>query len=205
MKNWIIAQTSEFDTYFIPTEKSIWLSKQPKGVDIQMLIANKNLGIVKSIRYEDLKEIVFIDTDSNIEFKYKNNDSDDEEFTIQTDVYSQIQSYIKSHLKGIELKNYSIYKQALPQLIAITIAAFLSIATYITAIEIENGVTVNVSGKRSIIKAMMISVAENLGSFGTISAGFVIMGILGSLLIRTIKNPKEGEVLTMSKMTKLDV
>ena len=69
LKNWKISETDFNDKYLIPTEKSIWLTDQNKDADINELIDKKNLGTIKSIRYEDLKEIVFIDTDNNPNLK----------------------------------------------------------------------------------------------------------------------------------------
>ncbi|CAM1368385.1 hypothetical protein [Tenacibaculum xiamenense] len=203
MKNWIISRNHESNKHLIVTEKSIWITEQPQGVNINDLIETKSLGTVKSIRYESLKEIVFIDSDLTIEFKYKDNDLTDEEFTMEDDVYNQISTYLKSHLKGVELKKYSVFKQILPQLISIVVASVLSAATFISALEIEKGNTVNISGRRSGIKMIMVGIAEVLGSIGTLILGVVIIGVLVYFLVKTIKNPKEGEVLKTSNSTRL--
>ncbi|TYA78444.1 FeoB-associated Cys-rich membrane protein [Seonamhaeicola marinus] len=205
MKTWIISQTDTKDTYFIPTEKAFWLSNQPKGVNIADLIENKNLGAIKSIRYEDLKDIVLIDSDTTIQCNFKDDKTDEEEFVLDHTTYAEIRSYLKNNLKGVELKDYSIFKQVIPELITLAIATVLSVITYIAALEIEGGGTVKTSGRRAFFKKIIAAIAEALGTTGTIIVGLIVLGVIAYLLVKKIQNPKKGEVLKVLKTARLTV
>ena len=87
MKYWIISQTELLDKYLIANEKAIWITDLPKSSNINYLIDSKSLGAVQSIHYEDLKEIVFIDTDVTIELNFKDDKTTDEEFQLDKNIY----------------------------------------------------------------------------------------------------------------------
>jgi hypothetical protein len=205
MKNWIISQTDISDKYLIPTEKSIWISEQPKGVNIQELIENKKLRNAKSIRYDDLKEIVFIDSDSTIEFNFIDDKTTDEELKLNKIVFSEIRSYLKNNLKGTELKNYSIFKQVTPHLVILGVTTMLTVVTYLSAIELENEGTVRISGGGYWFKKIIAIIAELFGATGTLIVGIILIGLLTYLLIRKIQNPKKGEILKITNSSKLTI
>ena len=203
MKAWAISKTEVTDKYFIATEKAIWLTEQPKEADISKLIEDKALGTVRSIRYQELKEIIFIDSHFTIEINFKDDKATDEELQIEKSIYSEIRAYLKEHLKGTELKNYSIFKQILPQLFFLGIAALFSVATYLSAMELESGDTVRTAGKRAWLKKIIVLIAEQLGTSGTLIVGILIIGALAYFLIKKIRNPKTGEVLKMATSPQL--
>ena len=92
MKNWIISENDLNNKYLIPTEKSIWLTDQNKDHNITELIETKKIGIVKSVRYDDLKEIVFIDSDLTIDFIFKDDKAPEEKHQVDKIVYGEIKS-----------------------------------------------------------------------------------------------------------------
>ena len=205
MKNWKISESDFKDKYLIPTEKSIWLTDQNKDADINELIDTKNLGTIKSIRYEDLKDIVFIDTDFTIDFRFKDDKTPEEIHKIDKSVYSEIKSYLKTQLKGIEIKDYSVIKQILPQLMTLGISGILIVVTYISAMELEKGESVRISGRRAWLKQIIVWIAEILGTIGTLVVGTIIILSLIYFIIRKSQNPKRGEILKMTKSPRLTI
>ncbi|MDY7394847.1 hypothetical protein UMM65_06310 [Aureibaculum sp. 2210JD6-5] len=200
MKHWILSETEFEKSYIILTEKSVWLTSQDKNLDINKLIETKNLGIVKSIRYEDLKEIVFIDSNFSIEFRYKDDSVPEINLPIDKMIYSEIKSYLKNNLKGTELKNFSLFKQILPHLISFVILSLIIGLTYMSALEIESGNEVRVSGGKSFI---ITSIAKVLGSTATLIIGVIIISLLIYFISRKIQNPNRGEVLKIKKSPRL--
>ncbi|MCB4807033.1 hypothetical protein LG651_02135 [Tamlana sp. 62-3] len=205
MKNWKISESDFKDKYLIPTEKSIWLTDQNKDADINQLIDTKNLGIIKSIRYEDLKEIVFIDTDFTIDFRFKDDKTPEEILKVDKIVYSEIKSYLKAQLKRIEIKDYSIFKQILPQLITLGISGILIVVTYISAMQIEKGESIRIAGRRAWLKQIIVWIAEALGTIGTLIVGTLIISSLIYFIIRKSQNPKRGEIFKMTKSPRLTI
>jgi len=205
MKNWIISQTEEIDTYLIATEKAIWISNQPKGVDIQELIDGKSLGNLKSIRYAELKEIVFIESDFTISLNYIDDNETDQEIDLKANEFTEVRAFFKNYLKGTELKSYSILKQVSSQLIVLGVTITLTALTYYSAQEIENGGTVRTSGRRAWLKKILATIAELLGTTGTLIVGGVIIGILSYFLVKKIQNPKKGEILKITSSPKLSL
>ncbi|WP_308992895.1 hypothetical protein QLS71_015460 [Mariniflexile litorale] len=205
MKNWKISETEFKNKYLIPTEKSIWLTDQNKDSNITELIETKSLGTITSIRYEDLKEIVFIDTDSSIDFIFKDDKTPEEKHQIDKIVYSEIKSYLKSQLKGTKLKDYSVIKQILPQLISLGISIILIVVTYIFAMELEKGESVRISGRRAWLKQIIVSIAETLGTTGTLIVGILIIASFIYFIIRKYQNPKRGEILKITNSPRLTI
>ena len=205
MKNWKISETDFNDKYLIPTEKSIWLTDQNKDADINELIDTKNLGTIKSIRYEDLKEIVFIDTDFTIDFRFKDDKTPEEIHRIDKIVYSEIKSYLKTQLKGIEIKDYSVLKQVLPQLISLGFSIILIVVTYISALELEKGESIRISGNKAWLKQIIVTIAEMLGTIGTLIVGTLIISSFIYFIVRKSQNPKRGEILKITKKPQLTI
>lgn len=203
MKNWIISENDLNNKYLIPTEKSIWLTDQNKDHNITELIETKKLGIVTSVRYDDLKEIIFIDSDFTIDFIFKDDKAPEEKYQVDKIVYGEIKSYLKSQLKGTKLKDYSVFKQILPELVTIAISGILIGVTYISAMELEKGESVRISSRRALLKQIIVSIAEILGTTGTLIVGTLIIASLVYLAIRKFQNPKKGEILKITKYSKL--
>tara|TARA_R110002073_G_scaffold14554_1_gene59288 strand:- start:59959 stop:60576 length:618 start_codon:yes stop_codon:yes gene_type:complete len=205
MKNWKIASSESIDKYLIATEKSIWITDQIKGVDINQLIKDKNLGTIKSIRYSDLKKIIFIDSDFSIVFNFKEKDADKDEYKINKSQYGEIKRYFKAQLQGIETKNYSVFKQILPQLTTLAVFLVFAAVAYSTALDLENGIEIPESRKTSIIKNIVFFAAELLGTYGTLVFGILIAMVFVFFINKKIKNPKRGEVFIFKKSPRLKV
>ncbi|SFD41875.1 hypothetical protein [Algibacter pectinivorans] len=205
MRNWKISEADFKDKYLIPTEKSIWLTDQNKDADINELIDTKKLGTIKSIRYEDLKEIVFIDTDYTVDFRFKDDKTPEEIHKIDKIIYSEIKSYLKSQLKGIEIKDYSVFKQILPQLISLGFSVILIVVTYISAMELEKGESIRISGNKAWLKQIIATIAEMLGTIGTLIVGTLIISSFIYFIVRKSQNPKRGEILKITKTPRLTI
>ncbi len=203
MKNWIINENELTNKYLILTEKSIWISEQLKQLDINELIKNKNLGSVKSFRYDDIKEIIFIDTDFSIQFTFKDKEREEEKLVIDKSVYGQIKTYLKNQIGGVEIKNYSIFKQILPQLTTLGIGLIFITLTYSTALDLENGVGIPESRKSSIVKKTVLLVAELLGVYGSIICGVFFLLAFIFWINKKMQNPKRGEILKFGKNSRL--
>jgi len=203
MKNWIINEKETTNQYLIATQKSIWISEQLKELDINKLIHDKNLGKVKSLRYEEIKEIIFIDTDFSIEFVFKDSEVEKITYSINKSVFRQIKTYFKKHLSGIKIKDYSLLKQVLPQLTTLTLGLVFLSLTYSTALDLENGLEIPESSKSSIIKKIILVLAELVGASGSIILGVIFSLIFIFLITKKLQNPKKGEVLRLDKTSKL--
>jgi len=205
MKYWKISGTDFKDKYLIATENSIWLTDQNKDANINELIETKTLGTIKSIRFEYLKEIVFIDSDHTIDFKFKDDQTPKEKHHIDEIVYGEIKSYLKNQLKGTELKDYSLFKQILPQLIALVSSGALIAITYISAMQLEKGESAGNSESSAWRKQIIVWIAETLGTIGTLIVGIIIISSLIYFIIRKYQNPKRGEILKFTKSPRLTV
>ncbi|PCH77018.1 MAG: hypothetical protein COB98_04670 [Flavobacteriaceae bacterium] len=205
MKYWKIETLKLKHKYLILTEKSVWLTDQDSRVDINELIESKKLGVIKSIRYKDLKKIVFVDTDCTIEFVFKEGHTPDQTLEIDAAVYGGIKEYLKNKLKGTELKEYTVFKQMVPYLIAIGVLGLYIVITYFAAVELEAGGSMNLYGRKAWLKHVIVSISGVLGTSGTIIVGTVIISLLAYFMIHAYKNPKIGEVLKITKYPQLSV
>ncbi len=205
MKHWKISESDGKHKYLIPTEKAIWLTEQSKNADIDELIRTRNLRAIQSIRYEELKEIIFIDSEYTIDFISKDDKDLGERYEVDKTTYHEIKTYLKNQLKGIALKNYSVFEQIVPQLVTLGFAIILSIVTYVTAIELEKGESLRTSGRKAFLKKIIVGVADGLGTAGTVIVGIIIISAILYLIIKKIQNPLKGEILRMTKYPKLTV
>ena len=203
MKNWIINENELTNKYLIVTEKSIWISEQLKKLDINELIENKNLGTVKSFRYEEIKEIIFIETNVSVQFEFKDKEAESEKFVINKNVFGEIKTYLKNQLGGIEVKNYSLFKQVLPQLTSLGIGIVFIALTYSTALDLENEIEIPESRKSSIIKKIVLLLAELLGVYGSIVFGILFLLAFIFWINKKLQNPKKGEILKFNKNIRL--
>jgi hypothetical protein len=78
---------------------------------------------------------------------------------------------LKNQLGGIQVKNYSLFKQVLPELTTLGIGIVFIALTYSTALDLENGIEIPESRKSSIIKKIVLLLAELLGVYGSIVFG----------------------------------
>lgn len=203
MKNWIIERKGEINKYFIVTEKSIWISNNHKESNIEELIENKNLGSVKSFRFDQLKELILIETNSTVEFIFKDKEEEKQRFEIERSIFGEIRTYLKLNLKGIKLKNYSLLKQVLPQLSTLGIGIVFILLTYQTAVDLENGEYIPESRKSTIIKKIIYHLADLIGIYGSIILGVIFTLILVFIINKKLQNPKKGEILEFGKFVSL--
>lgn len=205
LAHWIIAKTDLEYTYLIVSNTSIWLTNQKKDTAIDALIESQNLGVVKSIRYDNLKDITFIDSDNTIAFNYLDNKTPDEAYPLDKTTFLEIRTYLKTNLTKTELKNYSILKQVYPYIVTLGVSLLVFALIYISANELEDGGTIKTSGRRGLIKKIIVALAEVLGTTGTLISGTLVSCFLVYLLIKKVQTPKIGEVLKLDKQTTLRV
>lgn len=203
MKYWRISDSETTNTYLILTEKSFWITEQDKNLNIEKLIADKDLGIVKTLIFEELKEIIFIDSDFSIEFNFKDDNTEDVKIKVTSQIHIEIKKYLKSKMTGVEIKNYSILKQLYPLLIITLITTIFSFSTYFTAVAIENGENIRISGGKAWLKQIIVSIAELLGVTGTfIVGGLILLGCVYTI-IKKIQDPKKGEIFMIKKLSSI--
>jgi Trk-type K+ transport system membrane component len=82
---------------------------------------------------------------------------------------------LKNQLGGIQVKNYSLFKQVLPELTTLGIGIVFIALTYSTALDLENGIEIPESRKSSIIKKIVLLLAELLGVYGSIVFGILFL------------------------------
>lgn len=203
MKNWIISKGESTNKYLIVTDKSIWISEQLKELDINELIETKNLGTVKSFRYEEIKEIVFIETNVSLQFEFKDKDIETEKFVIDKSVFGEIKTYLKGQLLGIEVKNYSLFKQVLPQLSTLGIGIVFITLTYSKALDLQKGIEIPESQKSTIIKKIILLLAELIGVNGSIVFGILFSVVFIFWINKKLQNPLKGEVFSFNKNIRL--
>ena len=203
MKNWIISKGELTNKYLIVTDKSIWISEQLKELDINELIETKNLGTAKSFRYEEIKEIVFIETNVSLQFEFKDKDIETEKFVIDKSVFGEIKTYLKGQLLGIEVKNYSLFKQVLPQLSTLGIGIVFITLTYSKALDLQKGIEIPESQKSTIIKKIILLLAELIGVNGSIVFGILFSVVFIFWINKKLQNPQKGEVFSFNKNIRL--
>lgn len=197
MKIWKIASSSEDDTYLIVTEASILITKQPKNANIDELTVSKKLGDVTTIKYNDVKEIIFIDTDRTIDFIFYDDDTPLESYTANALTFNEIKSHLIATIKDAELQEYSLLKQVTPNISVLGIATILIGFVYYMANKVENGDIFRGGGKRGIFKRIMASIGGFLGTTGTLILGTLLLSYLIYIIMKKIQNPKRGEVLKL--------
>lgn len=203
MKNWIISKGELTNKYLIVTDKSIWISEQLKELDINELIETKNLGTAKSFRYEEIKEIVFIETNVSLQFEFKDKDIETEKFVIDKSVFGEIKTYLRGQLLGIEVKNYSLFKQVLPQLSTLGIGIVFITLTYSKALDLQKGIEIPESQKSTIIKKIILLLAELIGVNGSIVFGILFSVVFIFWINKKLQNPQKGEVFSFNKNIRL--
>ena len=97
------------------------------------------------------------------------------------------------------MKNYSLFKQVLPELTTLGIGTVFIALTYSTALDLENGIEIPESQKSSIIKRIILLLAELIGVYGSIIFGILFLLVSIFLINKKLQNPKKGEILKFTK------
>lgn len=203
MKNWIIERKGDINKYLIVTEKSIWISNNHKELNIEELIENKNLESVQSFRFDQLKELILIETNTTIKFVFKDKEEEKQSFEIERSIFGEIRTYLKLNLKGIKIKNYSLLKQVFTQLSTLAIGIVFILLTYETAVDIENGESIPESRRSTIIKKIIYYLADLIGVYGSIIIGVIFVLTLIFIINKKLQNPKKGVILEFGKFVSL--
>lgn len=204
MKNWIINQSETANIYLIANKKSIWITENPKDVNIEELIKEKKLTEVRIERYnDDIKEFIFVDTDNSLEIEFTDDDKDELELPLESSVYEEIKAYFLDNLKDVKIKDYSILKQAQPPAIAALISGGLTALLYSIAVSLQNGESVRTSGRRGLLKKLFVGIADFLGPIGSLVIGGLITAFFLYILVNIIRKPRKGKVIKTTTFTEM--
>ncbi|WP_394420403.1 hypothetical protein [Tenacibaculum mesophilum] len=203
MKIWITTEEEKNNIYLIANKKSLWITEQPVEVDVSNLISEQKLTNTTIIRFEEIKEILLNDTDQIITINLKDDKENEIEIIINSATYSEIKTYLLNNLKGIAVKNYSLFKQIKSYIFGLLLFGVVTWILRNTALSLQNGETLNTSGRRGLIKKIFVGVADFLGPTGVLIIGgiFILIFIVG--LVNTIKKPKVGEIIKFKNNTEL--
>nr|BFF36104.1 hypothetical protein BACT7_09660 [Tenacibaculum mesophilum]BFF39395.1 hypothetical protein BACY1_12000 [Tenacibaculum mesophilum] len=203
MKIWITTEEEKNNIYLIANKKSLWITEQPVEVDVSNLISEQKLTNTTIIRFEEIKEILLNDTDQIITISLKDDKENEIEIIINSVTYSEIKTYLLNNLKGIAVKNYSLFKQIKSYIFGLLLFGVVTWILHNTALSLQNGETLNTSGRRGLIKKIFVGVADFLGPTGVLIIGgiFILIFIVG--LVNTIKKPKVGEIIKFKNNTEL--
>ncbi|APG65813.1 hypothetical protein LPB136_10755 [Tenacibaculum todarodis] len=204
MKKWIINQSETTNFYLILTEKSVWLTEKPKEVNIDELINDKKLTEVRIERYvDDIKEFIFIDTNSTLEINLKDDDKEDIELPLESSIYNEIKSFLIPNLKDTKVKDYSLIKQIQPAVIGTLIFGAITYFLHTIALSLQNGEEIRTSGRRGLIKKIFVGIADFLGPTGSLIIGGLVTLFFIYILIKTISKPQQGKVIKTKSFTEL--
>jgi len=191
--------------YLIFNKKTIVITQVTEGTDIKNLIETQGYENPTKMSYTDLKDITFIDTDYSITLNFKNEKTDEIEVTTSATEYDNTKLFVLSNFKGVEIKEYSIFKQATPGLIGLLLSGLFTFITYSAAKALQHGEQVSTSGRRGWFKKIIVWVADLLGPTGTLVVGGLILVFFAYTLFKTISKPKTGKVIKIKKHPELKV
>lgn len=199
MKIWITSEEEKTKNYLIATENSIWITKEAKDVNINDLIENNELSHMSIYKTNDIKEVLFNESDSQITIEFKDSKIKDIEINTNSEVFTDVNNFFVSNLKGVEIKNYSLLKQIKPSLFGTALFGGITWVLYTTALSIQNGEHLDTSGRRSLIRKIIVGIADFLGPTGSLIVGGLLTLLFVYTFINTIRKPKEGKVLKTLK------
>lgn len=199
MKIWITNETEKTKNYLIATENSIWITEETKDVNINDLIENNELSNMSIYKTNDIKEVLFNESDSQITIEFKDSKIKDIEINTNSEIFTDVNNFFVSNLKGVEIKNYSLLKQIKPSLFGTALFGGITWVLYTTALSIQNGQHLDTSGRRSLIRKIIVGIADFLGPTGSLIVGGLLTLLFVYTFINTIRKPKEGKVLKTLK------
>ena len=204
MKYWKICETESTTQYLLFDKNMFRKSTFKKEVDIDRAIADKEIHKIKGHRYKDFDAINFIDTDSTIEFEYVDDNKDEIEIELDSKKYLEIKEFLNQNLKGTEIKNYSIWKQAYPIGIGVVLFGGVTALVYNMALSLASGEEISArSGRHRFFKKILIWIADLLGTTGSLVVGGLLTAFFLFLLFKTIFKPKKGIVQVIGHLTEL--
>lgn len=203
MNYWKLSEKDNLCTYFIMKKQSILIVNIGKEEKILEAITNKKFKSIEIYSFKSIKEIILIDNKHKIDILRKDDDDIDRNVELDMNIYFEIKSALTTNMRGVEVKDYSIYKQIAPNIVIALIVGVLTFMTYIAAVAIENGESLSVSGRRALVKRIIVRIAELLGPIGSIILGVSILIVVTFLIIKKIKNPKVGNVIKFKNQPEL--
>ena len=135
------------------------------------------LGIIHQIEYGTIEKIVPFIKKNTIELFFYENDKD-KKATLQLNTQNEFDEMLnfiinKTHFRKdlVKIKSFESWKT---QLIITGMSILLFILIYMDAMHVEKGEVVDITGRRSGVKKILLSVAETLGTTNTIIIGATI-------------------------------
>jgi len=199
MKIWITSEEEKTNKYLIATENTIWITEESKEINISDLIEKKELSNMSIYKTNDIKEVLFNESDSQITIEFKDSKIKEIEINTNSQVFADVNNFFISNLKGVEIKNYSLLKQIKPSLLGTALFGGITWVLYTTALSIQNGQHLDTGGRRSLIKKIIVGIADFLGPIGSLILGGLLTFFFVYSFIKTIRKPKEGKVLKTLK------
>ncbi|CAL2080485.1 hypothetical protein [Tenacibaculum sp. 190524A05c] len=203
MKKWIIFQSEEVKNYLIAKENSILLAEIFNDEDIDQLLKDRKLTKVRTIRYEDVKEFIFIDSDRTLQIEFKDDDVDEVELHLEESVFTEMKDHFISSMKGVAIKDYSLLKQIQPPGIVAIVAVVITALLFSTAKSLERGEYVSTSGRRGLIKKLFVGIADFLGSTGSLIVGGLVTLFFVYLIVQIVRNPKQGKLIKIKDFVEM--
>ena len=148
---------------------------------------------IKVIDTQSISGISYNEKDGRIFVNYTNDKGKEkkESFELSDEEYVVPYAEALAELRGFS-RSVSSESKTMPLLYnlgGIALTAFLTWAAYGIAVDAQNGVEYQASGRRSGIKALLGKLAEVLGPIGVIILGSVIGLVLAYLAYKRFSNP----------------
>jgi hypothetical protein len=203
MKKWIIFQSEKLKNYLIAKEKSILIAEVYHDENIDKLLEDRQLTNFRTIRYEDIKEFIFIDTDGSLQIEFKDDNIDEVQFFLSEEVFTDMKTHFINSMKGVAVKDYSLLKQIQPPGIGALISGGITAVLYNIALSLEKGEHVRTSGRRGLIKKLFVGIADFLGATGCLIVGGIITIFFLYLTFQIVRKPKQGKLIKIKDFVEM--
>ena len=175
-------------------ETIITSSKSHKDID-SLLASKKKSGLLESVKVIPIKDLTFLsytEIESNLKLKYLK-DGKEKSKNFPFDIAEERIDFANAIAEKLNFKkDIATENKTTPLLKNIGIIAFLSLITYVlfdAATTLQNGGTIEVSGRRSGVKRLFVMAADYLGPTGSIIAGVIAIIITGFFAFKRWSNP----------------
>ena len=175
-------------------ETIITSSKSHKDID-SLLASKKKSGLLESVKVILIKDLTFLsytEIESNLKLKYLK-DGKEKSKNFPFDIAEERIDFANAIAEKLNFKkDIATENKTTPLLKNIGIIAFLSLITYVlfdAATTLQNGGTIEVSGRRSGVKRLFVMAADYLGPTGSIIAGVIAIIITGFFSFKRWSNP----------------
>jgi len=195
MENHVFAlDEKNLKTVAFAEETIITSSKSHKDID-SLLASKKKSGLLESIKTIPVKDVTFLsytEIESNLKLKYLK-DGKEKSKNLPFDIAEERVDFTNSIAQKLNLKkDIATENKTTPLFKNLAIMAFVSFITYVlfdAATTLQNGGTIEVSGRRSGVKRLFVMAADYLGPTGSIIVGVIAIIITTFLTFKRWSNP----------------